>query len=136
MAVGKVDRAVQYVRGNFWAGENFQALEETQAAVTVWCADRAGMRVLGSTWARQTELFTQAEAPVLLPVPVEYLRVAMPWISLCSICHQADMRSKDTASWALSRHVYIPHQVAFLWSMVHGKMRSETGPNECGGHLK
>ena len=68
----KVERAVQYVRGNFWAGESFDTLEQAQAAVTRWCADRAGMRVHGSTQARPAEVFAQAEAPVLLPVPAVY----------------------------------------------------------------
>ena len=68
----KVERAVQYVRGNFWAGENFATLEQAQAAVTRWCAGRAGMRIHGSTQARPAELFAQAEASVLLPVPAAY----------------------------------------------------------------
>ena len=68
----KVERAVQYVRGNFWAGETFDTLEQAQAAVTRWCADRAGMRIHGSTQARPAELFAQAEASVLLPVPAAY----------------------------------------------------------------
>ena len=68
----KVERAVQYVRGNFWAGETFATLEQAQAAVTIWCAGRAGMRIHGSTQARPAELFARAEAPMLLPVPAEY----------------------------------------------------------------
>lgn len=43
----KVERAVQYVRGNFWAGESFTSLEEAQERATVWCAERAGMRIHG-----------------------------------------------------------------------------------------
>lgn len=68
----KVERAVQYARGNFWAGESFTTLEQAQEAVTVWCAHRAGMRIHGSTQARPAELFAAAEAPVLLPVPPVY----------------------------------------------------------------
>ena len=39
----RVERAVQFVRGNFWAGETFTDLEDAQARVTAWCAERAGM---------------------------------------------------------------------------------------------
>lgn len=68
----RVERAVQYVRGNFWAGESFTDLPDAQHRVQVWCRDRAGMRIHGTTAARPLEVFTSSEAPVLLPVPAVY----------------------------------------------------------------
>jgi transposase len=68
----KVERAVQYVRGNFWAGEAFTSLEEAQERVVVWCADRAGMRIHGTLQARPLEVFNDTEAGALLPVPAVY----------------------------------------------------------------
>lgn len=68
----KVERAVQYVRGNFWAGEVFTSLEEAQQRATVWCAERAGMRIHGTLQARPAEVFDAHEAGVLLPVPPAY----------------------------------------------------------------
>jgi len=68
----RVERAVQYVRGNFWAGEDFADLADAQARVEAWCAQRAGMRIHGTTQARPVEVFTAEEAPVLLPVPAAY----------------------------------------------------------------
>lgn len=65
----KVERTVQYVRGNFWAGEAFTDLAQAQAKAVQWCAERAGMRVHGTTAARPLEVFNAQEAPVLLPVP-------------------------------------------------------------------
>lgn len=67
-----MERAVQYVRGNFWAGEDFTDLAEAQARAEIWCAQRAGMRIHGTIQARPVEVFTQVEAPVLLPVPQPY----------------------------------------------------------------
>jgi len=67
-----VERAVQYVRGNFWAGEKFTDLADAQARVTAWCAQRAGMRIHGSTAARPAEMFTEVEAACLLAVPPAY----------------------------------------------------------------
>jgi hypothetical protein len=67
-----VERAVQYVRGNFWAGEFFTDLVDAQARVDVWCRERAGMRIHGTTAARPAEMFTKLEAPCLLPVPERY----------------------------------------------------------------
>ena len=68
----KVERAVQYVRGNFWAGEVFTSLEEAQQRAVVWCAERAGMRIHGTLQARPREVFDEHEAACLLPVPAAY----------------------------------------------------------------
>ena len=68
----RVERVVQYVRGNFWAGESFTDLADAQARVAAWCADRAGMRIHGTTGARPVAVFAEREAGVLLPVPEPY----------------------------------------------------------------
>jgi transposase len=68
----RVERAVQYVRGNFWAGESFTDLADAQARVEVWCRERAGMRIHGTTAQRPVEMFTELETPCLLAVPAPY----------------------------------------------------------------
>jgi hypothetical protein len=68
----RVERAVQYVRGNFFAGENFASLAGAQEAARAWCAVTAGMRVHGTTAARPAEVFAEDEATALLPVPPAY----------------------------------------------------------------
>ena len=68
----RVERAVQYVRGNFWAGETFTDLADAQRRVEVWCRERAGMRIHGTTQARPVEVFTQVEQGCLLGVPGPY----------------------------------------------------------------
>jgi transposase len=68
----RVERVVQYVRGNFWDGETFTNLEEAQQAAAAWCAGTAGTRIHGSTCARPVEVFTAAEQALLLPVPGVY----------------------------------------------------------------
>jgi hypothetical protein len=49
---------VQYVRGNFFAGEEFADLAEAQARVEAWCRDVAGQRIHGTTAAWPAEVFT------------------------------------------------------------------------------
>lgn len=68
----RVERAVQYVRGNFWAGERFVDLADAQTRVEAWCRERAGMRVHGTTAQRPLEMFNQLESPCLLEVPPPY----------------------------------------------------------------
>jgi transposase len=68
----KVERAVQYVRGNFFAGEHFGGLADAQAAAEAWCRDVAGMRIHGTIQARPAEVFAAQEASALLPASLPY----------------------------------------------------------------
>jgi hypothetical protein len=68
----RVERVVQYVRGNFWAGESFADLTDAQARAEAWCRERAGMRIHGTTQRRPVEMFAELEAGCLLPVPAAY----------------------------------------------------------------
>jgi transposase len=65
----RVERAVQYVRGNFFAGETFTGLADAQARAEAWCQNTAGMRIHGTIAARPAEVFAADEAAVLLPLP-------------------------------------------------------------------
>lgn len=67
----RVERAVTYVRGNFWAGEDFRDLADAQRQAARWCAETAGMRVHGTIAARPAQVFAVEEAPLLLPAPTE-----------------------------------------------------------------
>jgi transposase len=68
----RVERAVQYVRGNFFAGEHFTGLADAQAAAEAWCRDVAGMRIHGTIATRPAEVFAAQEASVLLPLSLPY----------------------------------------------------------------
>jgi hypothetical protein len=65
----RVERNVQFVRGNFFAGEIFTGLADAQAQAEVWCRDIAGMRIHGTIQARPAEVFAEHEAAALLPLP-------------------------------------------------------------------
>lgn len=65
----RVERVVPYVRSNFFAGEVFIDLADAQRRVELWCRERAGMRVHGTTQLRPAEHFRLEEAPVLAPAP-------------------------------------------------------------------
>jgi hypothetical protein len=67
----RVERIVQYVRGNFFAGEQFVDLADAQARAEVWCAQKAGLRIHGTIHARPAEVFAEQEAGALLPVPAQ-----------------------------------------------------------------
>jgi transposase len=68
----RVERAVQYVRGNFFAGETFAGLADAQERAVAWCQYTAGQRIHGTIQARPAEVFAAGEATALLPQPPRY----------------------------------------------------------------
>jgi transposase len=67
----RVERAVPFVRRSFFAGEDFIDLADAQRRAEVWCRERAGLRVHGTTQAQPAEVFVTEEQCRLLPAPVE-----------------------------------------------------------------
>jgi hypothetical protein len=67
---------VQYVRGNFWAGETFTDLDDAQPRVPpgAWSGPgcRSTARIHGIAAARPAEMFTELELRCLRPVPAHY----------------------------------------------------------------
>ena len=59
----RVERVVQYVRGNFWDGETFTSMDQAQQAATAWRTHTAGTRIHGTTCARPLEVFTPKNNP-------------------------------------------------------------------------
>jgi transposase len=65
----RVERMVQYVRNNFFAGEDFTDLADAQGRAQVWCAQKAGLRIHGTTCAQPAVVFADREAAALLAAP-------------------------------------------------------------------
>ncbi|MDP8909824.1 MAG: DDE-type integrase/transposase/recombinase [Chloroflexota bacterium] len=65
----RVERAVQYVRGSLFAGEDFRDLANAQRRAERWCVEVAGMRVHGTIQARPVQVFRAQEQALLLPAP-------------------------------------------------------------------
>ncbi|MGH3797656.1 MAG: IS21/IS408/IS1162 family transposase [Pseudonocardiaceae bacterium] len=65
----RVERIVQYVRGNFYAGEDFADLADAQHRVQAWCTATAGLRIHGTTAQRPAEHFATEEVGRPLPAP-------------------------------------------------------------------
>jgi len=72
---GRVENGVKFAQRSFFAGEDFNGIEDAQRRAEDWCRVRAGMRVHGSTRQRPAEAFAQVEAPALLPAPEQPYRV-------------------------------------------------------------
>jgi transposase len=72
----RVERMVQYVRNNFFAGEDFTDLADAQDRAVMWCAQKAGLRIHGTTCAQPAVVFAGQEAEHLLAAPA--VRYAVP----------------------------------------------------------
>ncbi len=70
-----VERSVPFVREHMFRGreERFPDLGTGAAWAVQWCREEAGTRIHRTTGRRPLELFTEAELPVLRPLPAE------PW---------------------------------------------------------
>ncbi len=66
----RVERAVSYVRGSFFAGETFIDLADAQRRAELWSRTTAGMRIHGTTQRRPAEVFDTDEQPHLLAAPL------------------------------------------------------------------
>jgi transposase len=66
-----VERQVQYVRGDYFGGEDFGSVEEARREAVRWCREDAGMRTHGTTRRHPLEVFEQEEQPLLKPAPTE-----------------------------------------------------------------
>ena len=65
----RVERVVQYVQRNFFAGETFVDLADCRVRAETWCAMTAGMRIHGTTQLHPAESFRAEELALLRPLP-------------------------------------------------------------------
>lgn len=66
-----VERNVQYVRGNFFQGEQWGDREQVQAAAIRWCTETAGLRIHGTTGKKPLVVFRETEQAAMFAVPDE-----------------------------------------------------------------
>lgn len=93
---------MQYVRGNFFAGEEFVDLADAQARAEAWCASKAGLRIHGTTCARPAEVFAAHQAGALLPVPE--MPYAVPLYATVKV-HRDYHVQLDKALYSAPKHV-------------------------------
>jgi transposase len=65
----KVERAVPYVRRNFFAGETFIDIADVRQRGAAWCTNDAGLRIHGTTQCRPLEVFRAEEQALLGALP-------------------------------------------------------------------
>ncbi len=82
-AKGCVENQIKYVRGNFFAGEEFTDREHTQRSAITWCRTTAGLRLHGTTRKRPLVVFEQEELKSLLPLSPE--RFDVPVFADCIV---------------------------------------------------
>jgi transposase len=119
-----VERAVPYVRENFFRGEKFLSLEHARLEAIRWCRTTAGMRIHGTTRKQPLVVFEKTEKDSLKPIGAE--RFDVPRWGTPKVhpdCHVRfgyalysvpyAHRGKKTTVWANSRllRIYVNGQL-------------------------
>jgi transposase len=68
---GKVENGVNYVKRNFFAGQEFVDLERANLRLKAWVMETAGVREHGTTHHAPLKLFREIEQTALQALPVE-----------------------------------------------------------------
>lgn len=85
---GKVENGVNYVKNNFFAGQQFVDIESANQRLKAWVMETAGVRDHGTTHQAPLKLFHEVERERLQPLPeeaFELLEVRMAKVH--SDCH-------------------------------------------------
>ena len=68
---GKVENGVNYVKSNFFAGQEFVDIESANRRLKVWIVETAGVREHGTTHQAPLKLFREVEQDSLQTLPAE-----------------------------------------------------------------
>ncbi len=68
---GKVENGVNYVKRNFFAGQEFVDLERANLRLKAWVMETAGVREHGTTHQAPLKLFREIEQEALQALPIE-----------------------------------------------------------------
>lgn len=85
---GKVERSVDYVKGNFFSQRVFKSYFDLQNSLRDWNINKANLRIHGTTKAIPQEMFLSEEKQCLQPLPS--IRFAVPDIYIRIVkpnCH-------------------------------------------------
>ena len=89
-----VERAVPYVRDNFFKGENFISLADCRERAIDWCVSTAGKRIHGTIHKIPLEVFETVEKATLRPYPGD--RYDIPFWAVCKVHPDHHIRFKDS----------------------------------------
>ena len=80
-----VERAVPYVRGNFFRGEQWLNLAHAQREAIAWCLSKAGTRKHGITYKQPLVVFEEIEKAALHPLALAGPRFDTPRWATCTV---------------------------------------------------
>jgi transposase len=99
---GKVENGVHYVKRNFLAGRELEALPDRNAKLQRWTRTVAGVRMHGTIKAQPLERFRAVEQPALRPLPpVPYDPATWSRALLYRDCHVSFEQSYYSAPYRL-----------------------------------
>lgn len=67
---GKVEAAIKYIKGSFFAGRSFVSFEQLSSELKLWLEHKCNLRIHGTTKKIPRELFDLEERKALMPLPI------------------------------------------------------------------
>lgn len=98
-----VERAVPFVRGNFFKGESFISISDCQDRAIDWCSNIAGKRIHGTTKKIPIEVFKAIEKSALGPCPDK--RYDIPYWAVCKVHPDHHIRFKNSLYSVPTRYI-------------------------------
>jgi len=89
-----VERAVPYIRDNFFKGESFISLDDCQERALNWCTNIAGKRIHSTTRKIPIDTFMNIEKECLIPFNNE--RYDIPYWVICKVHPDHHIRFKNS----------------------------------------
>jgi len=116
---GRVERAIQYIRGSFFAARPFTTLEDFNRQARVWCAETASQRKWVEDDSRTVGEVFKEEQPQLLPLPAHRFEsdLLVPARSGKTIYIRFDLNDYSIPPFAVGRPLTLavsPHQIRIL----------------------
>lgn len=98
-----VERAVPYIRNNFFKGESFISLDGCRERTVDWCRSVAGKRIHGTTQKIPLEVFETSEKAALKPYPDK--RYDIPYWAVCKVHSDHHIRFKDSLYSVTTKYI-------------------------------
>ena len=119
-----VERAVSYVRENFFKGENFISKNDCQQRADIWCTNTAGLRIHGTTKLAPLKVFDEFEKEKL--IPFSYDRYDIAFWAICKVHPDHHIRFKNSLyslpTKYIGKHVEVRGDSALVKIFFNGKV--------------
>jgi transposase len=117
----RVERQMQFVRDSFWAGREFDSIEQMQDEAIRWCREVAGCRHSRALdGAQPAAVFAEVEQATLIALPINAFQLAVWSTGKVSVdCHVKVGKALYSVPWRLIGQQVHARRCGDLVQIVH-----------------